>query len=322
LYEDTDNGTNYVSFKAPDTIASNVTWTLPSADGSASQFLQTNGSGTLSFASGGSTSPAGSNTQVQFNNSGAFGASANFTYTAGTLSSLATTSSAYYGEADSGYAIFDAVTNSSGARFNITGGSAANGAVLVGFNSTRTGYTPVNYNASEHIFKLSAVEALRLNSNGALILKDGSTSANGVGITFPATQSASSDANTLDDYDEYTAANTACTGALIVSVSWKLVKVGKLVTLTIPSTYGAAQAASTVVYGVAIPTKYKPSANLSFPCPVTDSGTNQASPGLIFITSSTGVITLYKSMGFSNFTNSSDCGVGDSTSGFSFSWTI
>lgn len=50
LYEDTDNGTNYVSFKAPDTIAANVTWTLPSADGTNTQVLQTNGSGVLSFA--------------------------------------------------------------------------------------------------------------------------------------------------------------------------------------------------------------------------------------------------------------------------------
>jgi len=50
LYEDTDNGTNYVGFIAPASIASNVQWTLPSADGSSGQALQTNGSGTLSFA--------------------------------------------------------------------------------------------------------------------------------------------------------------------------------------------------------------------------------------------------------------------------------
>jgi len=49
LYEDTDNGTNYVSLKASDTIASNVTFTLPAADGTSGQVLQTNGSGTLSF---------------------------------------------------------------------------------------------------------------------------------------------------------------------------------------------------------------------------------------------------------------------------------
>jgi hypothetical protein len=51
LPEDTDNGSNYVAIKAPDTIASNLTLTLPSADGSSGQVLQTNGSGVLSFNS-------------------------------------------------------------------------------------------------------------------------------------------------------------------------------------------------------------------------------------------------------------------------------
>jgi hypothetical protein len=47
-------------------------------------------------------------------------------------------------------------------------------------------------------------ERMRINSTGALVLAGGTTSANGIGITFPATQSASSDANTLDDYEEGT----------------------------------------------------------------------------------------------------------------------
>ena len=51
LYEDTDNGTNYVAFKAPAAIASNVTWTLPSADGTSGQALTTDGAGVLSFLS-------------------------------------------------------------------------------------------------------------------------------------------------------------------------------------------------------------------------------------------------------------------------------
>ena len=51
LPEDTDNGSNYVAIKAPDNLASNLTLTLPSADGSSGQVLQTNGSGVLSFAS-------------------------------------------------------------------------------------------------------------------------------------------------------------------------------------------------------------------------------------------------------------------------------
>ena len=48
-FADADS-TNWVAFQAPSTIAANVTWTLPAADGSANQVLSTNGSGTLSWA--------------------------------------------------------------------------------------------------------------------------------------------------------------------------------------------------------------------------------------------------------------------------------
>ena len=49
LYEDSDNGTNFTAIKAANTIASDVTYTLPSADGTNGQFLKTDGSGALSF---------------------------------------------------------------------------------------------------------------------------------------------------------------------------------------------------------------------------------------------------------------------------------
>lgn len=55
LFEDTDNGTNYVGLKAPDTIGSDITFTLPSADGTPNQALITNGSGVLSFGAAGIT---------------------------------------------------------------------------------------------------------------------------------------------------------------------------------------------------------------------------------------------------------------------------
>ena len=48
--EGTSNGTDHVALKAPNSLSASVTFTLPSSDGSASQFLQTNGSGELSFA--------------------------------------------------------------------------------------------------------------------------------------------------------------------------------------------------------------------------------------------------------------------------------
>jgi hypothetical protein len=64
-FADTDNS-NYVAFKAPGTVASNVTWTLPATDGTSSQVLSTNGSGTLSWAtvSGGAAGPVAESYQT------------------------------------------------------------------------------------------------------------------------------------------------------------------------------------------------------------------------------------------------------------------
>jgi hypothetical protein len=50
-FADADSS-NWVAFQAPEAITSNVTWTLPSTDGTSGQFLSTNSSGTLSWASG------------------------------------------------------------------------------------------------------------------------------------------------------------------------------------------------------------------------------------------------------------------------------
>ena len=55
LMEDTDNGSHFVGLKAPNSVGSSVTFTLPGADGSANQVLGTDGSGTLSFLSTTST---------------------------------------------------------------------------------------------------------------------------------------------------------------------------------------------------------------------------------------------------------------------------
>jgi len=54
-----------------------LTW--PNADGSAGYFLKTDGSGTLSFDAV-DVSPAGSDTQVQFNNSGSYGGSSGLVF--------------------------------------------------------------------------------------------------------------------------------------------------------------------------------------------------------------------------------------------------
>lgn len=51
-FGDSDNS-NWVAFQGPATVSSNVTWTLPSTDGTSGQVIQTNGSGTLSWTSPG-----------------------------------------------------------------------------------------------------------------------------------------------------------------------------------------------------------------------------------------------------------------------------
>ena len=51
-FADTDSS-NYVAFQAPASVGSNITWTLPAADGTSGQVLSTNGLGTLSWATGG-----------------------------------------------------------------------------------------------------------------------------------------------------------------------------------------------------------------------------------------------------------------------------
>ena len=71
LYEDTDNGTNYVQLTAPATLSANRVFTLPDADGSVQQFLRTDGSGTLSFASAlvsGTMLTASTQTELEFTN--------------------------------------------------------------------------------------------------------------------------------------------------------------------------------------------------------------------------------------------------------------
>jgi hypothetical protein len=85
------NNTSYVGFQAPASVSSSVTWTLPSGDGTPGHVLSTNGTGTLAWkAADGVT---GTDTQVQYNQGGAPGATSSFLfhystaagYSAGTL---------------------------------------------------------------------------------------------------------------------------------------------------------------------------------------------------------------------------------------------
>ncbi|MGA0823750.1 MAG: hypothetical protein ACO3PG_04755, partial [Pelagibacteraceae bacterium] len=72
LLEGSNNGSNTVTIKAPNVLGADYTLTLPADDGTASQFLQTNGSGVLSWVDAPGSAAAGSDTQIQYNSSGSF----------------------------------------------------------------------------------------------------------------------------------------------------------------------------------------------------------------------------------------------------------
>lgn len=65
--------------------------------------------------------------------------------------------------------------------------------------STQNGYI-----AFQTINSNTLSEAFRVNQYGTAVLKGASVNGGGVGVAFPATQVASTDANTLDDYEEGT----------------------------------------------------------------------------------------------------------------------
>lgn len=122
--------------------------------------------------------------------------------------------------------------NSSGGGFS---GFAANGTAGSAVGSPTTS-TLAFYTAAGTLGAETYTERARFNSTGAFVFAGGDTSANGTGITFPATQSASSNANTLDDYEEgtWTPTITAASGTYTtVTASGSYIKVGNAVTVRI-----------------------------------------------------------------------------------------
>ena len=129
-------------------------------------------------------------------------------------------------------------------------------------------------------------ERARFNSTGAMVFAGGTTTADGIGITFPATQSASSNANTLDDYEEGTWSYdfTATTGTITKSATFtngNYTKVGRVVTIT-----GFLQVAS-----VSSPTGTLTLTGLPFPISSTGSRENFVGSGIFGSVLATGSVS-------------------------------
>ena len=126
-FADSDSS-NYVAFQAPATVAANVTWTLPAADGSNGQFLSTNSTGTLSFTSAGVTiADEAASATVHY---GLVSTSSSGTITGATVSTTKMTFQPSTGKLTLG-GNTPATTNSSGTLV-VTGGVGISGALYVG----------------------------------------------------------------------------------------------------------------------------------------------------------------------------------------------
>jgi hypothetical protein len=129
------------------------------------------------------------------------------------------------------------IQNSSNCRFEVT--SSAGGTSIENLNNARNAYLNMTMYADAYIWNRLGSEAMRLNSTGLGVGVVPSAGKGALqlssGINFPATQVASSDANTLDDYEEGTftpiisGATTAGTGTYTTQVG-RYTKIGRLVT--------------------------------------------------------------------------------------------
>jgi hypothetical protein len=119
----------------------------------------------------------------------------------------------------------------------VSGNTNAN----LNFEPTGTGVATVGpATASPLVFRTDATERMRINAGAPILcLTGGNTSATGTGIAFPATQSASTDANTLDDYEEGTW-TPAGNGITYSTADGSYTKIGRVVTarftIVFPST--------------------------------------------------------------------------------------
>ena len=187
--EATANGTNYVGFQAPATVASDVLWTLPAADGTAAQVLSTNGSGTLSWA----TATGGGASVTTSDTAPSTPADGDLWY-----DSVGGRTYVYYDDGNTSQWVDAAPQGGAGTTpTKIEVGNTKAEVTDTGSNGTFTVTTEGTGRLSVDSSGRTLFGGVTANANGGILQLSS-------GITFPATAVAASDVNTLDDYEEGT----------------------------------------------------------------------------------------------------------------------
>jgi hypothetical protein len=188
--------------------------------------MVTDGSGNLSFATIAAT-PGGSTTQVQYNNAGAFAGSANLIFDGTTLTAA-------------GLAVPSGLTSTT-TYANVVATFKSNAA---GADTTLQFTDSVAFNsyisAKGGVFRFqptgNSVSVLTIDGGTAVTSLTGLLDISGSGagqIKFPATQNASSNANTLDDYEEGTWTPSLGGTATYSAQLGQYIKIGRQVTVTV-----------------------------------------------------------------------------------------
>ena len=153
--EGTNNGTQYITLKAADTLAGITTFVLPSADGTNGQILTTNGSGTLSFSSPASSSftIAGGTGTDTFTTGGTL----TFAGTANEIETAVTDDQVQIGLPNV-VSITTSVVVGSGVTINASGINAAAGIVTASrfVSNVLTGTAPISVASSTRVDNLNA----------------------------------------------------------------------------------------------------------------------------------------------------------------------
>jgi len=162
-------------------ISATTNFTLPGADGTNGQALTTNGSGTLGFSSIVSGA-AGSNTQVQFNNGGNFGASSSLTWSGTILTStgFAGPLNGTVGATTANTGNFTTLTTSSTVTVN---GGTANGVTYLNGSKVLTSGSALTFDGTD--FKMPNGGSILIGasaSGGSLIAINGTAAAQRVVI--------------------------------------------------------------------------------------------------------------------------------------------